>query len=131
MSACPFCQVDGAVLSNELAFACFDKYPVNEGHLLVLPRRHVASWFDTGREERGALLALLDEGRRLLDARFAPDGYNVGINVGEAAGQTIMHLHVHLIPRFRGDCGSDGDPRGGVRGVIPGKQWYPSERDTP
>jgi diadenosine tetraphosphate (Ap4A) HIT family hydrolase len=74
--------------------------PVNEGHLLVLPRRHFASWFY---------------------------GYNIGINIGEAAGQTIMHLHVHLIPRYRGDC---PDPRGGVRGVIPSKQWYPQEGEA-
>ncbi len=128
MSACPFCNIKDPVLGNELAFACFDKYPVNEGHLLALPRRHVASWFDTTREERAALLALLDEGRQLLDARFKPDGYNIGINIGEAAGQTIMHLHVHLIPRFRGDC---ANPRGGVRGVIPAKQSYPIEGEAP
>jgi diadenosine tetraphosphate (Ap4A) HIT family hydrolase len=123
MKGCPFCHVESAVLGNTLAFACFDKHPVNEGHLLVLPRRHVASWFDATAEERDEILALVDEGRRLLDRRIKPEGYNLGINVGEAAGQTIMHLHVHLIPRHRGDC---GDPSGGVRGVIPERQHYPT-----
>ena len=69
-----------------------------------------------------ALLGLLDEAKRMLDERRAPDGYNIGINVGEVAGQTIMHLHIHLIPRYRGDC---ANPRGGVRGVIPSRQSYP------
>ncbi|MDA8095887.1 MAG: HIT family protein [Betaproteobacteria bacterium] len=128
MNGCPFCNFAEAVLQNDLAFACFDKHPVTEGHLLVLPRRHVTNWFDANREEQAALLALLDEGRSLLETRFAPDGYNIGINVGEAAGQTIMHLHMHLIPRRHGDC---ADPRGGVRGVIPSKQRYPMEGDVP
>jgi len=127
MTICPFCNAQGAVLGNDLAFAQFDKYPVNEGHLLVLPRRHVASWFEATGQERSALLAMLDEGRHLLETLFRPDGYNIGINSGEAAGQTIMHLHVHLIPRFRGDC---AEPRGGVRGVIPARQTYPIEGEA-
>jgi diadenosine tetraphosphate (Ap4A) HIT family hydrolase len=118
---CPFCCYDDAVLRNALAYARFDKYPVTKGHLLILPLRHVAIWFDATAEERAALLALVDEGKRLLDERHAPDGYNIGINVGEASGQTVMHLHVHLIPRYRGDV---PDPRGGVRGVIPQRQNY-------
>jgi diadenosine tetraphosphate (Ap4A) HIT family hydrolase len=125
MPACPFCDGDlNAQIANGLAFACLDKYPVNQGHLLILPRRHVATWFEATADEKVALLALLDEGKRLLDERFAPDGYNIGINVGEAAGQTVMHLHLHLIPRYRGDC---ANPRGGVRGVIPSRQSYPQE----
>ena len=122
MNGCPFCAFDVPVISNELAFACFDKYPVNPGHLLILPRRHVATWFEATKDEQAALLALLDEGRQLLDERYRPDGYNIGINVGAAAGQTIVHLHVHLIPRHCGDC---AEPRGGVRGVIPARQSYP------
>jgi diadenosine tetraphosphate (Ap4A) HIT family hydrolase len=124
VSACPFCTADAPVLRNDLAWACFDKYPVNPGHLLILPFRHIATWFEANSEEKSALLALLEEARQLLDERFSPQGYNIGINVGAAAGQTIMHLHVHLIPRYAGDC---ADPRGGVRGVIPAKQSYPSE----
>jgi len=122
MPACPFCDCDhDAPIANELAFACFDKNPVNPGHLLILSRRHVATWFDVTSDEKVALFALLDEGKRLLDERFAPDGYNIGINVGDAGGQTIMHLHIHLIPRYHGDC---ANPRGGVRGVIPARQNY-------
>jgi diadenosine tetraphosphate (Ap4A) HIT family hydrolase len=118
---CPFCDVAAAVLGNELAYVRFDKYPVTPGHLLILPRRHVANFFDTTAAEQAALWALLADAKRLLDERHAPDGYNVGINVGAAAGQTIMHVHVHLIPRYRGDI---ENPRGGVRGVIPARQNY-------
>ena len=121
MDACPFCNADEAVLSNELAYARFDKYPVNPGHLLILPRRHVSGFFDASANERAALIELLDAGKALLDQSFRPDGYNIGVNVGAAAGQTIMHLHLHLIPRYRGDV---AQPRGGVRGVIPARQDY-------
>ena len=127
MSVCPFCHVLNPVLANELAFACFDKFPVNDGHLLLVPRRHVASWFEASLEERTALMAPLDEARKLLQARYSPEGYNIGINVGKAAGQTIPHLHVHLIPRYRGDC---ANPRGGVRGVIPARQSYPETGES-
>jgi fluoride exporter len=121
ISPCPFCQTDSAVLGNALAYARFDRNPVSPGHLLILPRRHVATWFDASRDEQHAMLALLDEAKDLLDARHGPDGYNFGANVGEAAGQTVMHLHLHLIPRYRGDV---EQPRGGVRGVIPTRQNY-------
>ena len=120
---CPFCAIDAPVLHNDLAVAVFDRYPVNPGHLLLIPRRHVATWFEATLEEQAALLALVEEGKRLLDAQRQPDGYNIGINVGETAGQTVMHLHVHLIPRHRGDV---AEPRGGVRGVIPARQSYPA-----
>ena len=122
MPECPFCDSDhDALIANGLAFACFDKNPVNQGHLLILSRRHVPTWFDAMTDEKAALFALIDEGKHLLDERFAPDGYNIGINVGDAAGQTIMHLHIHLIPRY---CGDVENPRGGVRGVIPARQNY-------
>ena len=107
--------------ANAFAFAIFDGFPVSPGHTLVVPRRVVASWFEATREEQHALLALMDDVKALLDVRFAPDGYNIGINAGEAAGQTVMHLHVHLIPRYRGDV---ADPRGGIRHVMPGKGNY-------
>jgi diadenosine tetraphosphate (Ap4A) HIT family hydrolase len=109
------------VLSNSLAFACFDKYPVSVGHLLVLTKRHVATYFESTADERAALIELIDAGKALLDGRYGPAGYNIGINVGATAGQTIPHLHVHLIPRYAGDV---ADPRGGVRGVIPDRQKY-------
>jgi len=99
---------------------------VSPGHTLVVPRRQFASWFKATHEEQTAIFALVDEVKRQLDKQTPkPDGYNVGINVGEAAGQTVMHLHVHVIPRYRGDV---DDPRGGVRHVIPGKGNYLDDR---
>jgi diadenosine tetraphosphate (Ap4A) HIT family hydrolase len=119
--ACPFCEAADMILENSLAYALYDTSPVSRGHLLILPRRHVSDWFDTTSKERQALWALTDEARGLLLREFAPDGFNIGINVGQVAGQTIFHVHVHLIPRYQGDV---SDPRGGVRAVIPGKQRY-------
>lgn len=109
------------VASNPLAFAVRDRFPVSPGHTLIVPRRLVATWFDATRDEQIALLDLIDDVKRALDAEFHPDGYNVGFNAGAAAGQTVMHLHVHVIPRFAGDV---EDPRGGVRHVIPARANY-------
>ena len=97
---------------------------MTEGHLLVIPNRHVADYFSATAEERTALWAMVDEAKKLLDGRFKPDGYNVGINIGTTAGQTVMHCHIHLIPRRAGDS---VNPRGGVRGVIAGKADYSGE----
>ena len=113
---------DEWVASNALAFAIRDAFPVSPGHTLVVPRRLIAGWFEATAQERQALFDLVDEIKRQLDAGPSPpQGYNIGINVGEAAGQTIAHLHVHVIPRYSGDV---PDPRGGVRHVIPGKGNY-------
>ncbi|HRE89787.1 MAG TPA: DEAD/DEAH box helicase family protein, partial [Myxococcota bacterium] len=109
------------IASNALAFALFDGYPVSPGHALIIPRRLVPTWFDASREEQRALMELVEVVKARLDRDYRPDGYNVGINVGEAGGQTVWHLHVHLIPRYRGDM---DDPRGGVRHVIPWKGNY-------
>ena len=115
------------VAANALAFAVRDGFPVTPGHTLVIPRRLVATWFEASRDEQLAILDLVDEVKRLLDTLPHPDtqqhpaGYNVGFNAGEAAGQTVMHLHVHVIPRYVGDM---DDPRGGVRHVIPWKGNY-------
>jgi len=120
---CPFCnpQKDEIVLANDLCYARYDRYPVSPGHLLLIPFRHIPALFDATDEEQIALLALVREAKTLLDGRLHPDGYNVGVNVRAAAGQTVMHLHVHVIPRYAGDM---ADPRGGVRGVIPEKRKY-------
>jgi len=120
---CPFCNpsLEEIVLANDLCYARYDKFPVNPGHLLLIPFRHIPTLFEATDEEQAALLALVREAKDLLDDRFHPDGYNIGVNVGTAAGQSVMHLHVHVIPRYAGDM---EDPRGGVRGVIPERRGY-------
>ena len=99
------------ILENELAFAIYDKYPVSKGHVLVIPKRHYASYFDAAPEELTAINELIIQIKEILD-ELKPDGYNIGINVGEAAGQTVFHLHIHVIPRYSGDV---DNPRGGIR----------------
>ncbi|MFW2438038.1 MAG: HIT family protein [Arenicellales bacterium] len=106
---------------NDLAVLIRDTKPVSNGHSLIIPRRHVSSFFDTSPEERTALMALLDHTKKDLDREFSPDDYNLGINDGPLAGQSIPHLHIHLIPRYKGD---KDDPRGGVRWIIPEKAKY-------
>lgn len=125
---CPFCSLpaDRIVLSSAYAIALRDAYPISPGHTLIVPRRHIGSFFEATTQERAELLALLDEAKRELDAQFAPAAFNIGINDGPAAGQTVPHLHIHLIPRYVGDC---TDPRGGVRWIIPDKADYWSTRD--
>ncbi len=124
MKNCYFCKCveeKNIVLENKLAFALFDGYPVNEGHMLIIPKRHIKDWWETTYAERKDILSLVDQAKEYLDKKYKPDGYNIGMNLGESAGQSIMHLHVHLIPRYVGDT---PNPRGGVRGVIPEKQNY-------
>jgi len=122
-SPCPFCNLPESriVLANELAIAIRDGFPISPGHTLVLPRRHIDSFFAATKEERMAMLALLDIAKEALDDEFHPDGYNLGINDGRTAGQTVLHLHQHLIPRYAGDR---EDPRGGIRWIIPEKAQY-------
>jgi len=124
---CPFCtQPDDRVLAQDAhGMVIRDAYPVSPGHTLVIPRRHVGSFFDLSAEERASLLTLLDEARRSIEVEHRPDGYNIGVNDGPAAGQTVPHLHVHLIPRYAGDR---TDPRGGVRWIFPDKADYWSAR---
>jgi diadenosine tetraphosphate (Ap4A) HIT family hydrolase len=129
--ASPFLQVPEStwVASNPLAFAIRDAFPVTPGHTLVIAKRPIPTWFGATREEQQAILDLIDVVKRDLDAREPkPDGYNIGFNAGEAAGQTVMHLHVHVIPRYRGDM---DDPHGGVRHVIPWKGNYRKEPSNP
>jgi diadenosine tetraphosphate (Ap4A) HIT family hydrolase len=120
---CPFCLMAEAriVFSNHLAFAVEDAFPVSPGHMLVIPRRHVTDFFDLTLEELEAVYGLLHAARQRMNTTLRPDGLSVGVNVGGAAGQTIPHAHIHLIPRFIGDV---ADPAGGVRNVIPGKGRY-------
>lgn len=116
MASCIFCmKPETEILAeNDLALAFYDKYPVNVGHVLIIPRRHVESFFEATPEELAAINELLFEVKDKLDTKLNPDGYNIGVNVGWAAGQTIFHLHVHIIPRYKGDV---PDPRGGIRKI--------------
>lgn len=121
---CLFCEFlkNGKIAAeNDLAFAIFDGFPVNPGHVLVIPKRHVANYFELTTEEVLAIQKLLQRMKAEVETKFHPDGYNIGVNVGRDAGQSIFHVHVHLIPRYKGDV---ENPRGGVRGVIPSKQSY-------
>jgi diadenosine tetraphosphate (Ap4A) HIT family hydrolase len=125
---CPFCEIPTCriVAQNRHAMWISDGFPVSPGHSLVIPKRHVRSFFDVSTEERDDLLTLLDHAKAHALASLQPDGFNIGINDGPAAGQTVPHLHIHLIPRFTGDV---ADPRGGIRWVIPAKADYWSQRD--
>ena len=120
---CPFCTLpsDRVVAEDDLVAVIRDAYPVSNGHTLIIPKRHVANGFDLFQMEWSAIREALVRSREELDRLHKPDGYNIGINVGEAAGQTVFHVHVHLIPRYRGDVDL---PRGGVRNVIPGAGNY-------
>jgi diadenosine tetraphosphate (Ap4A) HIT family hydrolase len=120
---CIFCHIEPArvILQCPLAVVVRDAYPVSAGHTLIIPRRHIKSWFEVNLHEQHALLEMLAKAKTGLDAELHPDGYNIGINDGAAAGQTVPHLHLHLIPRYSGDR---ADPRGGVRWIMPDKAVY-------
>lgn len=123
---CPFCDPDDTflerlVFENELARAFWDLNPVSEGHLFVMTKRHVVSFFDMTDDELASVYDLLKQSKTLIDQKHQPDGYNIGVNDGEMAGRTVHHLHIHLIPRYKGDVSS---PRGGVRHIIPQKGSY-------
>jgi len=123
MNRCPFCSVDKTriILENNTVMVIRDAFPVSPGHALIIPKRHIASFFETNEEERKAMLEALDQAKEIFDRELKPDGYNIGINEGLTAGQTIMHLHIHLIPRYKGDS---SDPRGGIRWIFPDKARY-------
>ena len=121
---CPFCErLEEGPLVAATANACAfrDAFPVSEGHTLIVPRRHEGDLFSLTQDERRDVLNLIDSIRRELDQELRPDGFNVGVNAGTAAGQTVDHAHVHVIPRFAGDV---ADPRGGVRWVVPERAAY-------
>ena len=116
-SNCVFCNPNAEhelIVESATVYAIYDKFPVNEGHALIIPKRHCADYFDLSFKEQAACLFVLNKVKELVAQRFKPDGFNVGINIGEKAGQTIHHVHIHLIPRYDGDV---EEPRGGVRGV--------------
>ena len=115
MSGCELCEPAEVVIENDLAYARYEGNSLSRGHVIVVPRRHVADFFDMDGMEQAAVLQLLNRVRVLVQKEHSPDGYNIGVNVGKAAGQTRMHVHLHLIPRYAGDV---PDPRGGIRCVL-------------
>ena len=112
---CELCPPAPALFENKLAYVRYDSHSLSRGHVLVIPKRHVAGFFDMTAKEQSAVLALLRRAQRSLAAELSPDGYNVGVNVGKAGGQSRMHVHVHLIPRYAGDV---PNPSGGIRCVL-------------
>ena len=114
-SACELCEPSDVVFEHELVYVSKERNALSRGHLIVVPRRHVASFFEMTLEEQIAVLNMLNRAQRLVQEQHSPDGYNIGVNVGAAAGQARMHVHVHLIPRYIGDV---PDPRGGIRRVL-------------
>ena len=112
---CELCAPTDVVSQSSLAYVRYDNNSLSRGHVLVVPRRHVASFFDMTRDEQLAILDLLGEAQRHVEQSFSPDGYNIGVNIGVAGGQSRMHVHVHLIPRYAGDV---PDPSGGIRCVL-------------
>jgi len=123
MSECPFCSIqqDKIIVQDSLSLTVRDTLPVSPGHTLILPKRHIASIFQATKEEVAALWEALQTARNGLLKELSPDGFNIGINDGLASGQTILHLHIHIIPRYKGDM---PDPRGGIRWIFPEKAVY-------
>ena len=124
---CLFCGVSNhskavkIIAQYNHCYVMEDNYPVSKGHLLIISKDHVENWFAASFKVKTNMIKALDEMKASLDKRYQPGGYNIGMNCGIVAGQSINHLHIHLIPRYQNDV---EDPRGGVRGVIPSKQKY-------
>ena len=115
---CPFCFIESGrdiILESEFSFCFFDKYPVSPGHMLIIPKRHSTNYFENTNEEKNDLWLLVDKAVEIINNKYKPDGFNIGINMNEAAGQTVFHTHIHVIPRYFGDI---DEPRGGVRNVL-------------
>lgn len=124
MQHCPFCEkieLHQFLAANEHAVAFFDGFPLSPGHTLVIPRRHESDYFQLAEAEESAIWSTVRIVRGELESTHAPQGYNVGVNVGRAGGQTVDHVHVHVIPRYAGDV---DDPRGGIRWIIPAMARY-------
>ena len=120
---CPFCSIPSNRLleADERVVVIADGFPISTGHTLIILKRHIGSWFECTPAEQQSLLQLMTTARARLRSQYSPDGFNIGINDGAAAGQTVPHLHIHLIPRYKGDR---ADPRGGIRWVLPEKADY-------
>ena len=120
---CPFCRLDEdeVFFDSKLVKGTWDTYPLNPGHALLVPHRHVARWFDATPEEQVALTSAIEQAKVAIEKQYSPHGFNIGFNDQKGAGQTVPHLHIHVIPRYAGDV---PDPRGGIRNIIPGRAAY-------
>jgi diadenosine tetraphosphate (Ap4A) HIT family hydrolase len=121
---CPFCKPNidrEAILEYAATYSMYDKFPVTKGHTLIIPKRHCANYFELTFKEQTSCWRMVNELKIILTEKYHPNGFNIGINANEAAGQTIPHVHIHLIPRYIGDV---IEPEGGIRGVIPDKKKY-------
>ena len=123
---CPFCNQSelNPVAETTYLIAFRDKFPISPGHTLIVPKRHATSFFDLDDQTKSELLPMVSTIRDQLTAEFFPDGFNVGWNDGAAAGQTVFHFHLHVIPRYKGDV---KEPRGGIRWTIASKAPYWSD----
>ncbi len=127
MDQCIFCGKQTIVHETKLTYVTYDSYPASPGHILIITKRHVPNYFDCTPEEVIDLWQSVAVAKQLVEKDYSPDSYNVGINVGAVAGQSVPHIHIHLIPRYKGDV---EDPRGGVRSVIPHKRKYTRRQDA-
>ncbi|MBF0265235.1 MAG: HIT family protein [Gammaproteobacteria bacterium] len=124
-TTCRFCGIPDdhprMMIKGQKGFVLWDRNPASDGHCVAIPYRHFDNYFDINDEEVDELWSLVKQAKQIIEEKYHPDGYNIGINVGESAGQSVFHLHIHIIPRYKGDV---ENPRGGVRGVIPDKKLY-------
>ncbi len=123
-TGCPFCNREEGreiIAENAIVYSMYDKFPITKGHTLIITMRHCADYFELTNEEQSACWNMVNDIKSILTEKYHPDGFNIGININETAGQTVPHVHIHLIPRYAGDV---KDPEGGVRGVIPEKKNY-------
>ena len=129
MVDCEFCEInmhkDEVLISDKYFYIKWDKYPVNPGHALIISKRHISSLSELKSKEASSLFRMLKKAKKIIKEKYHPGGFNFGVNEGRIAGQTIAHLHVHIIPRHKGDV---KDPWGGIRNIIPGKGRYPSPK---
>ncbi|WP_242094343.1 HIT family protein [Aestuariivivens sediminicola] len=109
------------VMETENFFVIYDQYPVSPGHILIISKKQKEDFFNLDIQERTELADLIVKTKKIIDSKYTPDGYNIGMNCGEAAGQTVMHFHCHMIPRYIGDM---DNPRGGIRHCVSGKGYY-------
>jgi len=117
MTGCELCAPKDVLFESDFAYVCKEANPLSKGHVIVAPKRHVADFFGMSGAEQGSVLALLNRAQKMIREKYKPDGYNIGVNVGAAAGQSRMHVHVHLIPRYAGDVPKERNK--GVRGIFP------------